>query len=91
MGDAPSHADPSRAEAEPKRSFSVTVETRSGNIRSMIDDERAVVIHADPLTRKTTTGSRVSMGFPVLVVSGWVADAEEFARKVAALLEEAQP
>jgi hypothetical protein len=83
-----------KPDAEPSaaRTFSVRLEKRRAVVEHMTDLESGVfVISADPLTTKTEGGSRISMGFPVLLVSGWVGDAEEFAGKVAKLLGEHQP
>jgi hypothetical protein len=77
-------------EDEAKRSFSIRVERRPAVIRHMINEEASVVICADPLTRKAATGTRTSIGFPVLLVTGWVDEPEVFGRKVAALLQEHQ-
>jgi hypothetical protein len=75
---------------EPRRTFSVKVERRSRVAADMIDREAgAVVIHADPLETKTAEGARVQMGFPILVVTGWVAEPEAFAAQVAKLIEDA--
>lgn len=74
--------------------FSVTIERRPGVARHMLDSDGpdgVVIIHIDPRHTKTETGTRTRMGFPILLVSGWVDEPEEFARKVAALLEEHQP
>lgn len=73
-----------------ERTFSVTLETRKGTLRDLVDrPEGVAMIHADPMERKMEDGStRISMGFPVLLVTSWVAEPEEFARKVAKLLEE---
>jgi hypothetical protein len=78
-------------ESEPRRTFSVKVEKRSACIQALLDERGVVVIHADPLSRPDPDGGqRISMGFPVLMVSGWVAEPEAFAAKIAELLAEAQ-
>lgn len=76
---------------EPSRAFSVRVETRKGVIRSNVDADSIVIIDADPIQRDNPDGSTsISVGFPVLLVSGWVAEPEQFAAKVAALLQGAR-
>lgn len=83
---------PDTQPSDGKRTFSVALETRPSVARHMIDGEEGVfVIRADPLTTKRPGGgTSIAMGFPVLLVSSWVSDPEEFAAKVAALLQEAQ-
>lgn len=70
------------------RTFSTTLEKRTRTILDMVDQgqEGAVIIHADPVHTKSPTGERISVGFPVLVVTGWVAEAARFAARVAELL-----
>ncbi len=73
---------------DPKhRTFSYRIEaSRPHVIRSMLDEVGVVVIQADPTERDTPEGKVVGAGFPVLIVTGWVAREEEFAAKVVELL-----
>lgn len=76
------------------QTFSVSCEQRIGIARGMLPepDEATYVIRVDPLeTPQPGGGSSIRMGFPVLVVTGWVAEPEAFAKRVAELLQEAQP
>lgn len=72
------------------RSFSVKVRPSSRREREDYGDQ-VVTIHADPEERNLPDGStRIGMGLPVLTVSGWVADPEKRATKVARLLTAAE-
>jgi hypothetical protein len=48
--------------------------------------EDTFVIHMEPVETQHDGYKTISMGFPVLAVSDWVAGKEEFAKKVAELL-----
>jgi hypothetical protein len=70
------------------RTFSI--EHRNLSENSFPRREDTWVISADPVETKLDDGStRISLGFPVLAVSGWVGEPEEFAKRVAELLTEA--
>ncbi len=74
------------------RTYTSRAETRPGVIRHMLpgDDEITFVIHADPKhTPLPNGGRRTSIGFPILIVTGWVANAEAIAAKIATVLTEA--
>lgn len=74
---------------EKKREFYANHETRSGVLKSMIDLQAgAFVIHADSLETKVDGGTRVQIGFPALIVTGWVNNPEAFATKIAALMKD---
>jgi hypothetical protein len=68
------------------RSFRVSVERRPAVIRHMINNECSIIIHVEPLRIETEKGRTLHMGFPALIVSGWIDEPEAFAARVAALL-----
>jgi hypothetical protein len=73
------------------RTFSVQVRPTTERMKSAFGDVTVTVV-ADPVEEKQDNGTtRVSMGFPVLHVSGWVGEPEAFAKRVAELLTAQQP
>ena len=64
------------------RTFSMEVDTRRGITRQMVNDDTSVIIRADPIHTRTEKGETISIGFPVLIVTGWVNEPEAFAAKV---------
>jgi hypothetical protein len=72
------------------QTFSARLEARKGVLQHTIDFEAgASVIFVEPRERKSEDGSTsVSIGFPALIVSGWVSEGDKFAELVARLLTE---
>jgi hypothetical protein len=75
----------------PPQTYSVRVETRKAVVQHMLDEEQWIIISVDPSERATPGGTTIRMGFPALIVTGWVAEPEQFAAAVAALLTGGQP
>ena len=75
----------------PPRTYSVRHETRRDVLRAMMDDEEAWVVCIDPATKSNGDGTTsTTIGFPVLVLTGWVAEPEHIATLIAAALQEKQ-
>ena len=75
------------------RTFTARAETRRGVITHMLpeDGEPIWVVQVEPLTRADPGGgTRTSVGFPICVLTGWVAEPEKIAQRIAEILTEAR-
>lgn len=71
------------------RTFTFTFEHRSLVESSFPRRENTFVISAEPITTENPDRSTtISVGFPILALSGWVGEPERFAELVARLLTE---